>query len=178
MRNQGIDIIVNMFFGVVLNAARGVANQVNTALGKFISSFMTALNPQITHSYASGDIGRMEFLVFQGSRFSYYLMLFLTVPVVCEMDYILHLWLKTVPESAVLFSQMQLFIALIGCLSQTMVMALLATGNIRNYQLLVGGISLLCFPVAYVFLYCGFSAYVTYIVLFFQNWDVCSHEVI
>lgn len=101
LRNQGIDIIVNMFFGVVLNAARGVANQVNTALGKFISSFMTALNPQITHSYASGDIGRMEFLVFQGSRFSYYLMLFLTVPVVCEMDYILHLWLKTVPESAV-----------------------------------------------------------------------------
>lgn len=169
LRNQGIDIIVNMFFGVVLNAARGVANQVNTALGKFISSFMTALNPQITHSYASGDIGRMEFLVFQGSRFSYYLMLFLTVPVVLEMDYILHLWLKTVPESAVLFSQMQLLIALVGCLSQTMVMALLATGNIRNYQLLVGGISLLCFPVAYVFLYCGFSAYVTYIVLFFSE---------
>ena len=164
LRNNGVDIIVNLFYGVSLNAARGIATQVNTAVTKFIQNFMTAMNPQITKSYAQGDLSRTHFLIIQGSRYSYFLMLFLILPLVLEMNTVLHLWLTVVPEHTVCFSQLQLFLSLFTILSQTMITALLATGHIKKYQIIVGFCALLNFPISLLFLYFGFPAYITYVV--------------
>lgn len=165
LRNQGIDIIVNLFFGVVLNAARGIANQVSTAITRFASSFMTAINPQITKSFAAGDYARLQFLVHQGSRFSYYLFLFMSVPIILEMDFILQIWLKTVPEYASIFSRLMVVEAMVACLSNTMITAMLATGKIKRYQLTVGLLNLLNFPISYALLKFGVQPYITYVVM-------------
>lgn len=165
LRNQGIDIITNIFFGVILNAARGIANQVSNAITKFSSSFTIAIAPQITKSYAAGDIQRLHFLINQGSRFSYYLMLCLAIPLLFEMDIILNLWLKNVPEYAVVFSRFMVIETLVAGLSHTLMRALLATGKIKTYQLVVGGLNILNFPISYVLLYCGAQPYCTYIVM-------------
>lgn len=169
LRNQGVDIIVNVFTGVVVNAARGIANQVNTAITSFSENFITALRPQIIKAYASEDKNRLNFLVEQGARFSGYLLLFLTVPFILEMGTLLQLWLKVVPPYAETFARLQLIDALIVSLSQTLVIALLATGRIRNYQLVVGGINLLNMPLSWLLLYHDFPILTTYIVSMFLN---------
>lgn len=165
LRNQGIDIIVNLFYGVVLNASRGIASQVSSAVSRLSSGFTTAINPQITKTYASGDIGRMQFLIHQGSRFSFYLMMCIVIPLVLEMNIVLRLWLKTVPEYAVIFSQLIILETLIACLSQSLITALLATGQIKKYQLLVGLFNVINFPISYLLLYLGFQPFITYIVM-------------
>lgn len=167
LRNQGIDIIINLFFGVVLNASRGIATQVSTAVSRFSSGFTTAINPQITKSYAAGDIARTQFLIHQGSRFSFYLMMCIVIPLFLEMDIILRIWLKTVPQYAVIFSQLIVIENLLACLSHPLITALLATGRIKKYQLLVGFFNILNFPISYLLLYLGFQPYITYIVMIF-----------
>lgn len=161
-KNQGIDIIINIFFGVALNAARGIATQINNAVTKFSQNFMTALNPQITQSYAEEDWSRFHFLIIQGARFSYYLMLLICLPIFLEMDYILKLWLTIVPPDTATFARLQILLSLIAILSNTNITAMLATGKIRNYQIIVGTISLLNLPVSLFFLYLGASATITY----------------
>lgn len=102
LRDQGGNIVINLFCGPAVNAARGIAFQVNTAIHSFVTNFMTALNPQITKSYASGDRQYMMTLLFQGARLSYYILLLLSLPVVVNTHYILQLWLGQVPEHTVL----------------------------------------------------------------------------
>lgn len=164
-RNQGIDIIVNIFFGVLLNAARGVATQVSSAANKFVDSFTTALRPQIIKSYAEGNFERTKFLLNQGTRISVYLVLFYTIPMILEMKAFLSVWLKEVPVWATQFCQLQLFVSLITAFSSIIIMVLLADRNIRKYQMTVGSISLCAFPLAYVMLLVGLPAYTTYIAL-------------
>lgn len=163
LKNQGVDLVINIFFGVAVNAGRGIATQVNTAVTKFSQNFMTALNPQITKSYASGDYQRLKTLVIEGSKYSYYLLLILTLPLIIEMPAILKIWLKEVPQDACIFSRLQLANSLISALSSTNIMAMLATGKIKYYQLVVGGLALLNFPISLLLLYLGFPAYITYI---------------
>lgn len=100
---QGVDMLINIFFGVTLNAARGVATQVQNAVMQFVNNFTVAVNPQITKSYAAGEMEYMYKLVCRGARFAYFLLLLFVVPIVCEADYILRLWLKLVPEYAPTF---------------------------------------------------------------------------
>ena len=164
LKNQGVDIIVNIFTGVAVNAARGIALQINTAVSNFSENFITALRPQIIKSYAAEDKSHLNFLVEQGARFSSYLMLFLTLPLILEMGTVLQMWLKVVPQYTETFARLQLVDALVISLSQTLVIALLATGKIRNYQLIVGGINLLNMPLSWLLLYLGFPVIVTYIV--------------
>lgn len=164
LKNQGVDIIVNVFTGVVVNAARGIALQINTAVTNFSENFITALRPQIIKAYASKDKDRLNFLVEQGARFSGYLLLFLTIPLILEMGSLLQLWLKVVPSYAETFARLQLIDAVVMSLSQTLVIVLMATGKIRNYQLAVGGINLLNMPLSWLLLYCGLPVWVTYIV--------------
>lgn len=164
LENQGIDIIVNIFFGVIANAARGVANQLSIAVSRFTSSFTTALNPQIIKAYASNDKDRLHFLITQGSRFSFYLILFVAIPLVFEMNTILSMWLKKVPDNAVLFTQLQVCQLTISCISSTLITGLLATGDIKMYQIIVGLTCLLNFPLSCFFLYLGFPIYVIYII--------------
>lgn len=168
LRNQGGNILVNIFFGPVVNAARGISNQVLHAVQGFVDNFMMALKPQITQSYASGDHSYMMSLVYYGSRLSYYMLLFLCLPILMSTDYLLHLWLTTVPDHSVLFVQLTLAFTMLESLSNTLVTAQLATGRIRNYQLIVGGIQLMNLPVSYVVLKMGGPPEtILYVAIFF-----------
>ena len=155
LRDQGGNIVINLFYGPSVNAARGIANQVNSAIMGFVSNFMTALNPQITKSYAAGDRQYMMTLIFQGARLSFYMLLLLSLPVLVNTHYILVTWLKLVPEHAVLFVQLILVFAMSESISNPLVAAMLATGKIRNYQIAVGGLQMLNLPISYVCLRLG-----------------------
>ncbi len=150
LKNQGVNMLLNLFFGPTVNAARGVSNQVLHAITGFSNNFMMALKPQITQSFGRGDYGYMISLVNRGSRFSFYILFALGLPLVVNAEYLLHIWLKEVPEHAVVFSQLTLIAAMISAFSNTLITAQLATGNIRNYQIVVGGIQMLDFPLVWV----------------------------
>lgn len=161
---QGVDMLINIFFGVTLNAARGVATQVQNAVMQFVNNFTIAINPQITKSYASGDIDYMNKLVCRGARFSYFLLLIFVVPIVCEANYILRLWLKTIPEYAPIFLRLTLFGSLITLLGNTMLTAISATGDIKRYQLWVTIIGGLVFPLSWIAFKLGQPVETTYIL--------------
>lgn len=155
LRDQGGNIVINLFYGPTVNAARGIAIQVNSAVTGFVTNFMTAMNPQITKSYASGDREYMMTLIYQGARLSFYMLLLLSLPILVNTHYILVIWLKLVPEHAVLFVQLILVFAMSESISNPLVTAMLATGKIRNYQIVVGGLQLLNLPVSYICLRLG-----------------------
>lgn len=157
LKNQGVNMILNLFFGPAVNAAKGVSNQVLHAVQGFSSNFMIAVKPQITQSYAKGDYEYMFNLVYLGARFAYYMMLMLSLPIFVNADYILHIWLKTVPQYAVVFVQVSIVISIMDCFSRTLIHAQDATGNIRTYQMVVGGILLLNLPICYIVLSLGYS---------------------
>lgn len=158
LKTSGVDLVLNSFFGPTVNAARGIAIQVNTAVTQFVSNFMIAMTPQITQSYAKGDIKYMLNLVCKGCRFSFYLLLILSLPIIFNIHYILNIWLKDVPYYAEIFSQLILIAAIISSISGPLMTAQNATGNVRNYQLIIGTILLFNLPLSYVALYYGFDA--------------------
>jgi Na+-driven multidrug efflux pump len=163
---------VNLFFGVTVNAARGVAYQVENTLRQFVYNFMTAINPQITKSYAKGDTDYVLRLVYYGAKYSYFLSLFFVLPLYFEANFVLEIWLKEVPEYAVLFTRWSLLIILVDVLSLTMLRANAASGKVRNYQIVVGGVNLMVFPISWLCFYLGMSPEVSYIVhfiIFFIN---------
>lgn len=156
LRDQGGNILLNLFYGPALNAARGVANQVSNAIGSFVGNFMIALNPQITKSYAAAEYGYTFSLIFRGARFSYYLLLWLALPVLLNTQYILSIWLNVVPEHTILFVQLVLVFSMCETISNPLITVMLATGKIRNYQIVVGGLQMMNFPLSYIFLKMGF----------------------
>lgn len=155
LRDQGGNIIINLFCGPAINAARGIAFQVNNAINQFVVNFMTALNPQITKSYAIGNKEYMMTLIFQGARLSFYMLLILSLPILLNTHYILELWLKTVPEHTSIFVQLVLIFTLSESISQPLITAMQATGRIRNYQIIVGGLQLMNLPISYMLLRWG-----------------------
>lgn len=155
LRDQGGNIVINLFCGPAVNAARGIAVQVNTAIHSFVANFMTALNPQITKSYAAGDQKYLMTLLFQGARLSFYILLLLSLPVIINTHYILHLWLGQVPEHTVLFVQLVLIFGMCESISNPLITAMLATGKIRNYQIVVGAFQILNLPISYICLELG-----------------------
>ena len=150
LRDQGGNIVINLFCGPTVNAARGIAFQVHTAVQAFVTNFMTALNPQITKSYASGNNEYMMSLIFQGARFSFYLLLLISLPVLMNTQYILQIWLENIPEHTILFVKLVLIFAMSESISQSLITAQLATGRIRNYQIIVGGLQMLNLPISYI----------------------------
>lgn len=155
LRDQGGNVIINLFAGPAVNAARGVSMSVNRAVRAFVSNFMTALNPQITKSYASGDHAYMMQLLYQGARLSFYMLLLLSLPILLNTHYVLDLWLKRVPDHSVLFTQLVLVFSMSESISNPLITAQLATGRIRNYQLVVGGLQMVNLPVSYFLLRMG-----------------------
>lgn len=164
LRDQGGNIVINLFCGPIVNAARGIAFHVNNAISGFVTNFMTALNPQITKSYAAGDRDYMMTLIYQGARLSFYMLLLLSLPVLVNTHYILSLWLKIVPDHAVLFVQLVLIFAMSESISNPLITAMLATGKIRNYQLIVGGLQMMNLPVSYLLLRMGMFPEVVIVV--------------
>ena len=164
LRDQGVNILLNIFGGPLVNAARGIAMQVSSATQHFASSFTTALKPQITKSFAAGDRDYSFKLVFQGAKLTYILMLLVSLPIILEAPTILKIWLGIVPDYAVIFVRLVLIYGLSESISYTMVTLMLATGNIRNYQILVGGCQMLNFPLSYILLKLGASPEYTFVV--------------
>ena len=163
---QGLNMMLNIFFGPVVNAARGIAVQVQSAVQQFVSGFQTALNPQITKNYAVGDLQQMHNLMFRSARFSFLLLFFLSLPVLLETDFLLTVWLKNVPDNAVIFTQIMICISLIYTTSNPCVIANQATGKVKVYQMVVGGILLTILPISYILLKLGAPAYSVFIVHF------------
>lgn len=164
----GVNLLSNLYFGVIVNAARGIATQVEHAVTVFANNFTTAVNPQITKSYASEQKDYMFSLMFGGAKLSFFLMLYLVVPLLFETKQILELWLKNVPDYTISFVRLTIIVCMISVLSNTMITAMLATGNIKKYQIIVGGLGMLVFPIVWLLFDLKFtpeSAYVVIIVV-------------
>ena len=149
---QGLNVLLNLFFGPVVNAARGVAVQVQNVVMNFCSNFQMALNPQLTKSYAERDLGYMHHLIVVSSKFSFFLLLFLALPVMLEADVILGVWLKEVPEHTVTFLRLILISSMLSALANPIVISVHATGRLKRFQLIEGSMLLSIVPIAYVLL--------------------------
>ena len=163
---QGVNILINLFFGVAVNAARGIATQVETALSQFVNNFTMALNPQITKLYATGSIQEMNVLVVRGAKLSYYLSLFICLPFILEAPYVLGLWLVDVPDHTVAFVRLSIIATMADRIGGTGYTACMATGNIKKYVILITSIGFLVFPITYVVYKFGAPVETTYIVFF------------
>lgn len=163
-RSQGINMLINVFFNPAINAARGVAYQINNAINQFANNFYTAVRPQVTKNYAKGDIGATLSLVFSSSKLTYYLLLFVAVPIMVFAEQILEIWLTTVPDHTLLFTELVIVVALVDSISNPLMTLAQATGKISLYQSVVGTLLLLNLPISYVFLKMGYPAEVTMVV--------------
>lgn len=166
LNGSGVNLLINLFFGVTLNAARGIAYQVNNAVSQFTSNFMVALTPQITKSYAAGELTEMHKLIFRGAKFSYFLTLFFLIPICIETEYILNLWLVKVPDYTVSFVRWTLYITAINMFSGTLITALHATGNIKRYMIIVGLVEVTNFPLTYIAFKFGATPVYSYYIYF------------
>ena len=164
--SQGLNMMLNIFFGPVVNAARGIATQIQSVVTQFVTNFQMALNPQITKTYASGEMDKMHSLMFRSARFSFMLLFFLSLPIMLETNYILTLWLGIVPENTVIFARIIIAISLIYTIANPCVIANQATGKVKVYQAVVGGLLLLILPISYIVLKMGAPAYSVFIVHF------------
>lgn len=161
---QGVNIMLNLFFTPAVNAARGIAVQVQGAVAQFSVNFQTALNPQITKSYAVHDYFCMHSLIFRSSRFTFFLLFLLSLPVMFETEMMLTVWLKTVPPNTVVFLRLMLCATIVDAVSNPLMVAAASTGKIRFYQSIVGGILLAILPVSYIALKFGGSPSSVFVV--------------
>lgn len=164
LNTHGVNMLINVFFGVKVNAARAIAIQVENAVEQFVNGFTTAINPQITKSYASKDFTYLYILICRGSKFSFFIMLIMVVPLILESDAILRLWLKEVPTYTSIFLKLVLIYSLITSLAKSMVTGILATGIIKRYQIEMNIISVMIFPLSWIAYYWGAPAYMTYVI--------------
>ena len=165
---QGVNILINMFFGVTLNAARGIATQVETAVMQFVNSFTTAVNPQITKSYAEGNLEYMHSLVCRGAKFSFFLMLFFAVPISIETEQFLSIWLKVVPDYAVDFVRLSFVTSMCTVIGNTLLTSQLATGQVKKYQIIVTIWGGWVFPLTWLAFEAGYSPVWAYIIYAFD----------
>ena len=149
---QGLNILLNIFFGPAVNAARAVAVQVQNVCQQFCSNFQMALNPQLTKSYAQGNLADMHRLLVKSSKFSFYILLFIALPLMLEADFVLRLWLGIVPEHTVTFLRLVLVVGLLYTLSNPIIVSVHATGRLKKFQIIEGTMLLMIVPVAYVLL--------------------------
>ncbi len=163
---QGINILINIFFGVTLNAARGITTQVEGAIMQFVNNFTMAINPQITKSYASGEKDYMFSLICQGAKYSYILLLFFVIPFFLETENILSVWLKVIPPSTPIFIRLSCICLLITTISNSIITAISATGKIKEYHINTTIISILIFPITWLAYKKNMEAYTAYLIYF------------
>lgn len=161
---QGLNMLLNMFFGPAVNAARGIAVQVQGVIQGFVANVQTAVNPQITKSYAQQNLHRMHKLMFTSSKFCFYLLFLIVLPVSLEANQILHVWLGIVPDHTVWFFRLIAFIMLTETLANPYIVANQATGKVKKYQAVCGGLLLCIVPIAYIVLKLGGNPESVYIV--------------
>ena len=161
---QGLNILLNIFFGPAINAARAVSVQVQSNVDNFVQNFQTAINPQLTKSVATASFEKSRELLLASTRFSFYLLCILGLPIICEADYILHLWLKEVPQHTVLFVQLMLTISIWQSFANSLRTVNQAEGNIKKFQMYECTLRLLIVPIAYIFLKKGYPPESVFIV--------------
>lgn len=152
---QGVNILLNVFFGPVVNAARGISVQVQNAINQFSTNFQMAINPQITKTYAAGDYSYMHKLIYRSSKFTFLLLLLISLPVMIETQTILNLWLEDVPDYTPIFLRLMILTTIIDAVANPLMIAASSTGKVKRYQSTIGGILLLILPISYVVLKLG-----------------------
>lgn len=159
MSGQGVNVLLNIFFGPSVNAARAIAMQVSGALNSFVQNLQVAINPQIIKSYAAKDMAYMHQLVCYGAKYNFFLLFFLAMPVLINTDLILEVWLGSVPEYTSIFVKLIIVNILIDCVSAPLMTAAQASGKIKLYQSVVGGLLLLNLPFSYMILKLRYEPY-------------------
>lgn len=165
LRGSGTSVLLNLFGGPIANAINGIANSLNNLTLIFVNDFTTAYSPQITKRYAAGDYSSLIRFIHQCSKFSYCLLLIMAIPVMVNAGPLMTLWLKKIPDGTVLFGRLIIVFSLIECLSKPLITAKNATGDIKSYQIVVGGILLLTLPISYIFLKIGLPIWFAYIAI-------------
>lgn len=165
LANHGVNIVLNIFCGVAVNAARAISMQVLHAVSKFVSDFTVALNPQITKTYAAGELDKSMELVYRGAKFSYFLMFTFSIPLIFLTPEILNLWLGHYPDHTITFVRLTLIYGLVTVLSKTLITEILATGKIQANAFIIGGLRILILPLSYLVLWLGYDAYMVYYVM-------------
>ena len=155
-KGQGVNIILNLFFGPTVNAARAISFQVGGAINMFVTNFQVAINPQIIKSYAIEDNKYMQELIFRGSKFSFYLLYVMSLPILFETQFVLNIWLKNIPDYTQIFIRLIIINVLIDSLSGTLMTAAQASGKIKKYQMIIGGLIISILPFSYFFLQLDF----------------------
>lgn len=166
IREQGLNMVLNLFFGPIVNAARGIAYQVSSALQGFVSNISVAAKPQMISAFVSGDSGRTIKLMYSMSKLSFFILYIMAVPVCLEIDYILYLWLGNfIPDHTADFVILVILINFMNNLNAPLSNVVYATGRMRNYEVTFSLINLLIIPVAYFVLKLGFppeAAFLSY----------------
>lgn len=184
-KDQGVNMLLNIFFGPVINAARTVAYQVSGTISGFMYNFQSAINPQVIKYYASSERDSMERLVYRGSKLSFLLTFFIGFPAVLNIDFILNLWLVDAPRYANIFILFLLIESMIfGVFGSPMSNALQATGNIKKPQIVVSSITMAIVPISYIFLKLGGTPQLVFIISIFitlfsgvARYLFCVHQV-
>ena len=166
INNQGINLLVNVYFGVAVNAARGIAVQVNNVLQQFITNFVMAAQPQITKSYAAGEKNSSFHLTCMSSKFAFFLMFLLAFPVMAETDIILKIWLKNPPDQSAAFVRWTIAASLTTVISNILYYIQMAHGDIKKYQLSTSLVNSLLFPLSWLTFYHGMPAITCFIIAF------------
>lgn len=162
VNEQGINILLNIFFGPIVNAARGIAVQVNSSVSNFSVNFFTAYRPQIVKSYAQKDFNDVRGLLYQSTRILSYMMLLLSLPLIFRAKYVLHLWLGEVPDYTVVFVQWVLIFGVIAMSNYPVNAVMLATGHLRKPVWICSNVYLLAFPLCWIALRWGFEPQIVY----------------
>lgn len=157
--NQGQNVLINMFFGPIVNASRAVSTQVNNAVHGFASNFVVAVIPQITKSYAGNDIKNFVQLIIRGSKFAYIVLALIMIPIIININFILNLWLEDPPEYASIFCILILIAMLVRMISEPLYTGIQATGKIKKYQIVTNSLTLLNLPICYFLFKIGRPAY-------------------
>lgn len=163
-RGQGINILLNLFFGPIVNASRAIAYQVNGAINTFVNGFTQAVRPQIIKYYAVQENGLMLTLVYRSTRLCFFLIFLLSVPILMEAEYILGLWLDSVNDTTVLFTRLVIIASIVEAITMPLKGLISATGNIKYTQVINGSILIAILPISYLFLKQGYPPETTMII--------------
>ena len=164
IREQGSNILLNLFFGPAINAAKGLALTVNAAVTGFSNNFLAAVNPQIYKSYAAGQKAYVMSLVFQSTRFAYYIILLISIPILITTPYLLEAWLNNVPEYTIIFVRLTIIFSMSESLAGPLLTLVYATGNIKRYQMTIGLLQIMNLPITYLLFYFSYPPESTYFV--------------
>lgn len=166
-KGQGVNMLLNFYFGTVINAARGVATQISHAVAGFTSNISTAFRPQIVESFARGEENRTKRMMFTESKVCYLLIYTLIVPIILEINYILKIWLgEAVPDLTNIFTVLVLLEMLVGTLNTPLTQVVQATGNLKLYQIVSSCIYILIIPASWLVLHLGYNATSVFVVAF------------